>query len=44
MRTVKEDDLLRGIKAELGEEITADSTDLLDRVHVLEDEIEVYPK
>ena len=44
MRTVKEDDLLKGIKVELGEEITEDNTDILNRVDILMDGMEVYPK
>ena len=41
MRTVKEDDLLRGIKAELGFELSEESVVLLDRVDVLMDDLEI---
>ena len=43
MRTVKEDDLLSRIEAELSCELNEENADCLGRVDVLYDDLEVYP-
>lgn len=44
MRIIREEQLLSDINAELGIEITKDNTDVLDRVDILQEWMEVYTK